>query len=212
MRMDDLHKVPIDVISDGDITDGFAQAARERRVVAWDIETTGLSWEHDSIEVCQLHVPGVGIEVVVHPDARPKRMSALLKESSIAKQFHHAMFDLRFMRRLWDCVGENVVCTKIMSKVLHPENASHRLSDLLQDELGIAISKELATSEWASDKLTVEQIEYAANDVRYLPTLVRVLEDKLESAGLLELARRCCEHIATRVELEVRHYGDVYTY
>jgi len=212
MRTDDLHQVPIDVRYDGDITDKFMEAAIAHRVVAWDVETTGLSWEHDSIEVCQLHVPGVAIEVVVHPDAKPGRMSSLLNESGIVKQFHHAMFDLRFMRHVWGCVGENIVCTKIMSKLLRPESTSHRLNELLLDELGIAISKELATSEWASERLTAEQVEYAANDVRYLPDLVRALEHKLERAGLLGLASRCFEHIGTRVELEVRHYGDVYTY
>lgn len=202
----------ISVVADGDVTQAFCEAAVLRGRVAWDIETTGLDWEHDSIEVCQVYVPEFGIEVVSHPSKAPRRLCALLSDKRVSKVFHHAMFDVRFMRHAWGCKPASIICTKVLAKVLKPSQESHHLQDLLQAELGVSISKDLAQSDWSQTHLTQEQIEYAANDVAYLPRLAIKLEEGLSEAGLLELALSCCEHIPTRVELEVRRLGDVFTY
>lgn len=203
--------VPISITT-GDLSNTLSVAARERGEIAWDIETTGLSWEHDSIEVCQLHVPDVGIEVVVHPRRQATNLSALLSDGCVCKTFHHAMFDLRFFWAKWEASAKNVVCTKVMAKLLYPERSTHSLKDLLESEIGVQVSKDLATSDWASHALTDEQIQYAVNDVAFLPTLRAALEARLRDAGLLSLAQRCCEHVPTRVELDCRQYGDVYVY
>lgn len=203
--------VPV-AITTGDLSDALSASARARGEIAWDIETTGLSWEQDSIEVCQLHVPDVGIEVVVHPRRQATNLCALLSEGCICKTFHHAMFDLRFMWAKWGARAKNVVCTKVMAKLLYPQRATHSLKELLESEIGVEVSKDLATSDWTSQSLTDEQIRYAVNDVAFLPSLRRALEIRLGDASLLGLAQRCCEHIPTRVELDCRKYGDVYTY
>ncbi len=67
-------------------------------------------------------------------------------------------------------------------------------------------------SNWFSDILTEEQIKYGANDVLYLHLLLEKLEKELQNKGLLELEKKCFEHIPARVQLDIRGYDDVFTY
>lgn len=205
---------PIDITTfcNNDISAHLVDAARQTKLVAWDIETTGLDWEHDSIALCQIYVPGVAIEVVRPSDDRPERLCGLLSDDSVRKVFHHALFDLRFMTSHWQVIPANIACTKIASKLLFPAAESHSLKPLLAQELGVDVSKDLATSDWTNEDLSPEQIRYAATDVYFLPDLVSHLEKRLSQTGMLGLAQRCFEHIPTRTELDVLRFPDVYTY
>ncbi len=65
----------------------------------------------------------------------------------------------------------------------------HNLYDLYARELGQQpIAPDLGGSDWGADVLTREQLDYAAEDVTFLPDLRRVLRPKLERAGLFTIA------------------------
>lgn len=196
----------------GDMSQGLFESARRVGLVALDTETTGLDYMSDSIKLCQICVPKVGIEIIRQTGHGPRSICALLSDRSVIKVFHHAVFDLRFMMAHWGVVPENVACTKIISKLLFPKASSHGLKDLLALEFGIELPKDLATSDWTSENLSADQIRYAAMDVAFLPRLYEALLRRLKGISILNLAQRCFKHIPTRVELEVRHYGDVFTY
>ena len=123
-----------------------------------------------------------------------------------------AMFDLRFMCFQWNVMPNNIACTKIASKLLSPKISDHSLKTLTSKYLDIVIDKSQRLSNWFSDDLTANQIDYAASDVIYLPELLNILEEKLKSQNLLELTHRCFAHIPTRVELDISRYSDIYTY
>lgn len=56
-------------------------------------------------------------------------------------------------------------------------------AELVRQLLGVELAKGHARTDWARRPLSPEQLAYAADDVRYLPELVTVLEDRLEAAG-----------------------------
>jgi ribonuclease D len=208
------HLAGVNVVAD-DISDNLLRAAFESLAVAVDIETTGLAWQSDTIASVQVALPEGPIEIVrIDPDGEaPGNIRTLIESSDIMKVFHHAMFDLRFMRVAWGVRGKRISCTKVASKIADPTGeVGHGLADIVCHYLGLTVDKSQQTSDWRTADLSPEQIEYAANDVRHLfPVLYALLSD-LRHRDLETLALRCFDHLPTRVELDVRGLGDVFTY
>jgi ribonuclease D len=197
------HDLPVDVAG------RFAAASQ----LACDIETTGLDWTTDRIATIQLFAPGEPVAIVRVNGKTPRRVVELLQNRKIVKIFHHAMFDLRFVGRHWGVIAANVRCTKIAAKLLYPgERERQSLNALVGVHLGMIIDKDLQTSNWMSRRLSKRQLQYAANDVVYLPTLLESLQEELVKRDLWSLAEHCFEHIPTRVALEIGGFGDVFTY
>ncbi len=201
------------VLYDHDIPNQYFDCVCKAKVVAWDIETSGLDWRNDRIGICQLHALNEPVAIIKVSDIPPKKLQSLLSDASVRKVFHHAMFDLRFMSYHWKVLPQNIACTKIASKLLDIKNESkHSLQSVLKQYLGIVIDKNERLSNWLFGELTKEQISYAAKDTMYLLSLLDVLESKLESNGLIELAHVCFAYIPTRVRLDILGYGDIYSY
>lgn len=197
----------------GDLPHPVFESLQTSRVLAWDIETSGLNWHQDKIATCQLFSPGKSLILVRIDGTRPSRLCSLLQNPSITKVFHHAMFDLRFMCHRWNTSFENVVCTKIAGKLLDPaKEHEHSLQSLLNRYLGVTIDKTERMSNWFSENLTMEQLHYAAADVIYLPDLVNVLEKELERKQLLPLAQACFVSLPAMVWLDVMGYTDIFGY
>jgi ribonuclease D len=198
-----------------DISESMFAKANESLIVGIDLETTGLDWLSDEIASVQVAVPGGSVEIVRFEDPRdlPRRIVSLLESSVVLKVFHHAMFDLRFIRVAWDVQADRVACTKVAAKIADPRaDVGHHLVDLVEHYLGLSLNKDEQVSDWRSKRLSTSQIEYAANDVRHLPSLLYALLRDLRNSGLERLALKCFRHLPTRVELEVLRLGDVFTY
>lgn len=201
------------LLYENDISSEYADCVRKKKIVAWDIETSGLDWRNNRIGICQLYTTDEPVAIVKISKITPRRLPSLLSDASVKKVFHHAMFDLRFMSYHWKVRPQNIACTKIASKLLDVENENkHTLQSVLKQYLGVVITKDERLSNWLSDKLAEDQITYAARDVMYLLQLLDVLEREVQSKGLLELAHLCFAHIPTRVQLDILDYGDIYSY
>lgn len=201
------------VLYDHDIPNQYFDCVRKAKVVAWDIETSGLDWRNDRIGICQLYAPNEPVAIIKVGNILPKKLQSLLSDASVRKIFHHAMFDLRFMSYYWNVLPQNIACTKIASKLLDVKNENkHSLQAALKQYLGVVIDKNERLSNWLPSKLTQEQISYAARDVMYLLPLLDVLEKKLSSRELLELAHMCFAYIPIRTQLDILGYGDIYSY
>lgn len=183
-------------------------------VLSWDIETSGLDWRTKQIGTCQIFAPKSNIVVIVNKIDQPDNLSLLLENARIKKIFHHAMFDLRFLRKEWGTQAKNIACTKIAAKLLQVPRRESGLKSLLHLFLDIDIEKatRLQKSEWTRRRLTKNQLKYAASDVIYLPSLFEVMSQELRKRGLADLANKCYRHLPVRTELEVRGYPDVYRY
>jgi ribonuclease D len=195
----------------GDIPQEAYDMATRTGLVAWDIETSGLNWKEDLISTCQVYIPGIQIYIVRVNETRPTYLGSILSSPNIRKVFHHAMFDLRFMVNKWQIPICNIACTKIASKVLKPE-ISHTLKNLLSEFLDITIDKSLQTSNWMTNELSEQQIEYAAKDVLYLPQLLEKLEAELGNKNLMQLVKSCYDFIPTQIQLDIKGYKDMFSY
>lgn len=201
------------LLHEGDLPSSLFDEFRCASRIAWDIETSGLDWRADRIALCQLSVDDQPVAMVRIHDETPRNLSRLLSDPGPRKIFHHAMFDVRFMAHHWSATPSNIACTKIASKLLFPgEPRRQKLQPLVSEHLGIDLDKREQTSNWFAPTYTHSQLAYAVRDVIYLGDLLDALLEKLERRGVRELALHCFDHIPTRVALELRDLGDVYTY
>ncbi len=183
--------------------------------IAWDVETSGLDWRVEKLATCQLFAEGAAPVVVQLDGRRPENLCALLADHTVMKIFHHAPFDLRFMVHAWSVPPRSILCTKVASKLLFPgaPTSAHSLQALLAGHLGVQLTKgAVRTSDWSAAELTADQINYAVNDVVYLPRLLDALLEGLRSAGLDDLYRQCCAFLPARVDLELGGFPDVFSY
>lgn len=84
----------------------------------------------------------------------------------------------------------------------------HGLKALLQELLGIDISKQQQSSDWGAETLSQAQVEYAASDVLYLHKLRDALQEMLEREGRAELAQSCFDFLPTRAQLDLAGWPD----
>jgi ribonuclease D len=214
-QVDLMGEEPAIRVARGDLPDELASAFMTVRRIAWDVETSGLDWRRDRLGTCQLFEESVGVVVVSLSETKPTALLNLLEAADVEKIFHHAPFDLRFMVHSWDARPASIRCTKVASKVLEPSapNEAHSLQQLISRHLGISLEKgEVRTSDWSGRKLTPEQLEYAAGDVRHLPALLDILQARLKAAGRAALYDACCAFLPARVTLELGEFPDVFAY
>lgn len=197
-----------------DLDPEFERIVRDDKVVAWDIETSGLDPRLDTIALCQLFTPRAGTRIVQVQQGIPERLRELLISDRVMKVFHHAAFDLRFMRYHWKAVAHNVACTKILSKITHPEVESieHSLKSVATRYLGVELDKGQRLSDWSRSDLTPEQLSYAARDVQFLLPLFERLMEEARFNGVSDLVERTFSYLPTRVETDLRGCGDVFAY
>ena len=65
---------------------------------------------------------------------------------------------------------ENIYCTKIASKLVRTYTDKHGLKELCKELVNIDISKQKQSSDWGSNKLSHEQLLYAASDMLTIST------------------------------------------
>jgi ribonuclease D len=174
-------------------------------IVAIDTETMGLDPRRDRLCVVQLSA-GDGSAHLVQIDrgqTRAPNLERLLADPSVLKLFHFGRFDVAALQRAFGVRTAPVWCTKIASKLIRTFTDRHGLKYLLQELVGVDVSKQQQTSDWGSEVLSDAQKEYAASDVLYLHQLKTELELRLKREGRMELAQRCFDFLPTRAELDL---------
>lgn len=197
-----------------DVSAELEGAALGRGVIGCDIETTGLDWARDRIATVQVYVPGYGTEIVRIGNDVPSRVVDLMRSGKVTKVFHHAAFDLRFMRFQWGVRANGINCTKVLAKIVGParESRDYSLKALLAEYLNVSIDKSQQVSDWTAPVLSEEQTRYAARDVVFLVDLRNVLLDDARRQGLADIADDSFDYIPTRIETDIRGCGDVFAY
>jgi ribonuclease D len=191
----------------GDLPDGLDFGD----IVAVDTETQGLDPQRDRLCLAQLSA-GDGVCHLVqfarNSYASPN-LKALLCDPDVTKIFHFARFDVAIFKRYLDVMVTPVFCTKIASKLVRTYTDRHGLKDVTRELLGIELSKEQQSSDWAEADLSPEQLEYAAADVLHLHALRERLEGMLVREGRDATARACFDFLATRADLDLGGWPEV---
>lgn len=116
------------------------------------------------------------------PDIEP--LLKLLYDSNITKVMHAARQDLEIFYHLRGVLPQPVFDTQLAAPLLgYPEQAGY--ATLVDALLGIHLSKSHTRADWSHRPLSAAQLQYAADDVRYLAQLYPLLHGKLEALGRL---------------------------
>lgn len=172
--------------------------------LAVDTETMGLHIFRDRLCVVQIS-DGNGDAHLVHlgPNPSAPNLIALLSDPAREKIFHFARFDLVMLRRYLGITCTPVFCTRTASRLVRTNTERHGLRDLCKELLGVEISKQQQSSDWAAETLTDEQVAYAASDVLHLHKLRDIMDQMLVREGRRELAQACFDFLPHRAELDL---------
>ncbi|WP_334177138.1 ribonuclease H-like domain-containing protein [Pseudoxanthobacter sp.] len=178
--------------------------------VAIDTETLGLNPHRDRLCVVQLS-PGDGTADIVQI-ARGQReapnLMRLLADPAVTKIFHYARFDLAILYKTFGVMATPVFCTKIASRLVRTYTDRHGLKELTRELIGVDLSKQQQSSDWAAETLSDAQVAYAASDVLYLHALKERLETMLKREARADLAQACYEFLPARVRLDLDGWAE----
>jgi ribonuclease D len=178
--------------------------------VAIDTETLGLKPHRDRLCLVQLSA-GDGTAHLVKFDGKSylaPNLKALLVDPKILKIFHFARFDIAVLEHYLGVVTSPIYCTKIASKLARTYTDRHGLKDLVGEFLGLEISKQQQSSDWAAAELSDSQRAYAANDVLHLHALKTRLDEMLGRVGRLDQAQAAFGFLPTRAKLDLMGFED----
>lgn len=193
---------------EGDISK--EDAGRYTGAVAIDTETLGLVPRRDRLCVVQLS-PGDGTADIIRIAAGQKQapnLVTLLADPARQKVFHYGRFDIAVLFHTFGVTSAPVFCTKIASRLCRTYTDRHGLKDNLKELLEVDISKAQQSSDWAAEKLSPAQLEYAASDVLHLHALRDKLTTRLIRDGRYEHAEACFAFLPTRSKLDLLGWED----
>ncbi len=179
--------------------------------VAIDTETLGLKPQRDRLCLVQLSA-GDGSAHIVQlngTDWSAPRLKALLTDPGVTKIFHYARFDVAVLERYLGVVTTPIYCTKIASKLVRTYTDRHGLKDLCGELLGVELSKQQQSSDWAADPLSAQQLAYAASDVLHLHKLKAALDTMLARQGRTAFAQACFDFLPVRAGLDLAGFDDI---
>ena len=191
----------------GDLPDGLDLGP----VVAIDCETMGLNPHRDRLCVIQMS-GGDGeahlVQVAKGQTSAPN-LCAMLANPEVLKLFHFGRFDIAALEHAFGVVTAPVYCTKIASKLVRTYTDRHGLKNLLDELLGIDISKQQQSSDWGAETLSAAQLDYAASDVLYLHRLKEALDVRLAREGRTEIAQKCFDFLPMRAHLDLVGWPEI---
>lgn len=191
----------------GDLPEGLSFGSS----VAIDTETLGLNPHRDRLCLVQLSAgDGTAHLVQLAPSdyAGAPRLKALLANPSVLKIFHFARFDVAVLEKYLGVTVSPIYCTKIVSKLVRTYTDRHGLKDLVGELLGIELSKQQQSSDWAAKDLSQQQLAYAAADVLHLHALKAKLDAMLDREGRRGFAEAAFAFLPTRAKLDLAGFGE----
>ena len=201
------------IFSHNDISEDLFNIYRESLYLAVDTEAMGLIHGRDRlclIQICNEFNLTSCIKIELN-NKNSTNIKNLFENKKIMKIFHYARFDVAALKCNLEINTSNIFCTKIASKLARTYTNKHGLKDLINELLEIELDKSSQSSDWGSfEDLSNKQIEYAANDVRYLIEAMQKLKVILEREGRYELAQKCFNTIPVHAELDIFKFSNIF--
>ena len=199
-----------------DISDKMLETYLEESEIAIDTELHGLKLYRDEICLIQICDDKQNVSLVKpNPEKIPTNLKRLLTDQNVIKVFHFALSDVAFFKTSMDIDVSPFRCTKVMSKIIRTYTQGHGLKDLSLELLGHDLNKDQQQTNWAQNKLSNKQLEYAANDVLELIEIYRKLNDMIDKREPLSTGTTVCELnikaqavLPSLIDLLVHGYGD----
>ena len=131
----------------------------------------------------------------------------VLQNDKVTKIFHYGRADLAFIKYYLKTDTNNIVDTKIASKLSRSYSDNHSVKTLIKEFVNVDISKQFQSSDFGGE-LTPAQLKYCANDVIYLHKIHEALNKILIRENRFELYKECLKFLKIRVDLDLALFKD----
>ena len=178
-------------------------------LIAVDGEFMGLNVRRDPLCLIQLS-SGNSEAHIVQFDRKNydcPNLKKLLSDENITKIFHYGRADLAHIKHYLKTDTNNVLDTKIASKLARSYSDNHSLKTLIKEFINVDISKQFQSSDFGGE-LTPAQLKYCANDVIYLHKIHEELSKMLKRENRIELYLESLKFLKTRVNLDLALFKD----
>ena len=178
-------------------------------VIAVDGEFMGLNVKRDPLCLIQISSGNSDAHIVQldRTNYNAPNLVKLLSNKEISKIFHFGRADMAYIKHYLKTDTNNILDTKIASKLARSYSDSHSLKTLIKEFINIDISKQFQSSDFGGE-LTPSQLKYCANDVVYLHKIHEKLIKILERENRIQLYKNCLEFLKTRVDLDLALFKD----
>ena len=178
-------------------------------VIAVDGEFMGLNVRRDPLCLIQISTGKNDAHIIQldRSNYKAPNLVKVLKDEKITKIFHFGRADIAHIKYYLKTETNNILDTKIASKLARSYSDNHSLKTLIKEFINIDISKQFQNSDFGGE-LSIAQQRYCANDVIYLHKIHDELDKILKREKRVELYKQCLKFLRTRVDLDLALFKD----
>ena len=173
-------------------------------IIAVDGEFMGLNFRRDPLCLVQISNGNSDAHIIQFDRTKynAPNLVNVLSSDKITKIFHYGRADLAHIKYYLKTETNNILDTKIASKLARSYSDNHSLKGLIKEFINIDISKQFQSSDFGGE-LSTAQLKYCANDVIYLHKIHEELNKILERENRVDLYHDCLRFLKTRVDLDL---------
>ena len=178
-------------------------------LIAIDGEFMGLNVKRDPLCLIQISSGNSDAHIIQldRSSYKAPNLVKVLSDNNITKIFHYGRADIAHIKHYLKTETNNILDTKIASKLARSYSDNHSLKTLIKEFINIDISKQFQSSDFGGE-LTPAQLKYCANDVIYLHKIHEELEKILTRENRVNLYNDCLKFLKTRVDLDLALFKD----
>ena len=178
-------------------------------ILAVDGEFMGLNVRRDPLCLIQISTGNSDAHIVQFDrnNYKAPNLVKILSDQNITKIFHYGRADIAHIKYYLQTETNNILDTKIASKLARSYSDNHSLKTLIKEFLKIDISKQFQNSDFGGE-LTPAQLRYCANDVIYLHKIHDELNKILKREDRIKLYQDCLKFLKIRVDLDLALFKD----
>ena len=173
-------------------------------LIAIDCEFMGLNVNRDPLCLIQISSGNFDAHIIQlnRTSYDAPNLVKVLSNDKITKIFHYGRADIAHIKYYLKTDTNNVLDTKIASKLARSYSDNHSLKTLIKEFINVDISKQFQSSDFGGE-LSQAQLKYCANDVIYLHKIHDELTKILIREKRNELYKDCLKFLKTRVDLDL---------
>ena len=173
-------------------------------IIAVDGEFMGLNVRRDPLCLIQISSGNSDAHIIQfdRKNYNSPNLVKLLCNENVTKIFHFGRADLAYIKYYLNTDTNNILDTKIASKLARSYSDNHSLKTLIKEFINIDISKQFQNSDFGGE-LSQAQLKYCANDVIYLHKIHDELTKILIREKRNELYKECLKFLKIRVDLDL---------
>ena len=177
--------------------------------IAVDGEFMGLNVRRDPLCLIQLSSGNSDAHIIQFDrnGYKAPNLVKLLSDEKITKIFHYGRADMAHIKYYLKTDTNNILDTKIASKLARSYSDNHSLKTLIKEFINIDVSKQFQNSDFGGE-LSPAQLKYCANDVVHLHKIHEELNKILIREQRVELYKQCLKFLKTRVDLDLALFKD----